>query len=78
MGPTGRLMNTIERLEIEATSEKKLRLRCLELAVQAHGPGNAKGIVETARGFTAFLVGTDELDERVLALRRIQDGVAPG
>ena len=63
-------MDTIERLEIDATSEKKLRLRCLELAVQACGSGNASGVVETARAFTAFLIGTDEIDARLRAQSR--------
>jgi len=57
-------MDTIGRAkhetEIADVSERKLRLRSLELAVQAAGPGKPDDVPRVAATFLNFLIGLDQ------------------
>jgi hypothetical protein len=58
-------MDTISRArhetEVADVSERKLRLRSLELAVQAVGPGKAAEVTPLAATFLNFLIGIGDV-----------------
>jgi hypothetical protein len=53
------LAKAIHESQVADVSERNLRLKSLELAVQAMGPGKADDVTRVAATFLSFLIGIE-------------------